>query len=280
MGFMKTLIFSFLNFVFICILFSSCKDNGAGYIPINTNFYPAKLNMEWEYYSIMIIEYYDSLGNISEVDTTFSENTIVKVLSVNDSLISYNNLIKFETYDISNPGIKSYNWYSNSDSGFISIAYSNVGANQWLLPKKNTNKYLTFEAYKTIISSAAINLFVDPDKIFSDSIQYYEIPRKALDYPLTINKRWIELVIPWYRERYVEGTTNINFNGQQLNCYIVKFDWPGYNNIELNDYINLNTGLVMREILTDSIMFTTITNPDSGGFGRVSTYSNLVRFNQ
>jgi hypothetical protein len=33
-----------------------------------------------------------------------------------------------------------------------------------------------------------------------DSILYYEIPRQVLAYPLSLNKRWVELEYPWYEK--------------------------------------------------------------------------------
>ncbi len=261
-------------------LFPGCNDNGMGFIPVNNNIYPAKLNMEWEYNTVLIVEYYDSTGNISNTDTTFSENTLVRVVSTNEVLGTYRNLIKFESYDVSTPENKGYNWYSNTDSGLVSIAYTNPGSSQLVIPKINGKKHLTLEEFKSLINSPEQNYFSSPSKIISDSVQYYEIPRRVLAYPLTVNKRWVELILPWYRERYVDKMVNVNFNGQPINCYEIKIDWPTFNNIELNDYVSLNEGLVRREIISDSIMITSEVSPDSGGFGNVYTVSNLVRINR
>ncbi|HSP88885.1 MAG TPA: hypothetical protein VLN45_12180 [Ignavibacteriaceae bacterium] len=272
---MKNIFFSLS--ILMSVLISGCKDLGQGVdIPPNQNKYPANLNMEWEYVTTRIIEYYDTLGNISNTDTTLLGNTIIKVIGINDTLATLSNLIKFESYDISTPENKNYCWYSNSDTGFIAIAYLNPGSTQFVLPKTKEKPYLTFDELSAIINSTEQNLFPLTSKVFSDSVQYYEIPRKVLAYPLSINKRWIELILPFYRERYVDGMVNINFNGQSINCYKVKVDWEY--KIELNDFINLNDGLVKREIVADSIMFTSEINPDSGGFGNIIDISNLVRF--
>jgi hypothetical protein len=262
------------------ILFSSCNDNSVGFTPISNKIYPAKLNTEWEYNTIMIIEYYDSLRNISNIDTLFSENTVVKVLSTSDTLGSYSQLIKFESYDLSTPENKCYIWYSNSDSGFASIAYTNAGSSQVVSPKIKDKGYLTFDEFKSIINSPVQNFFSVPKKVYSDSIQFYEIPRRVLAYPLAVNKRWTELVVPWYRERYVSRMIKITFNSQSTNCYEIKVDWPNHNDIEFNDYVSVDEGLVRREILSDSVMFTTVNNPDSGKFGKVSSISNLIRINR
>ena len=272
---MKRFVLSFS--ILISSSFYNCNENGVGFLPPVNNKYPSKLNTEWEYNTVMIIEYYDSTGIISEIDTMFSDNTIVRVVSTKDTLAEYNNLIKFECHDLSNPVQKSLNWYSNSDSGFISIAYSNAGATQPILPKLSGKRYLTIDEFLSITNSPTQNFFSVPDKVFSDSILYYEVPRKALAYPLTLNKRWVELITPWYRERYVNRITNISFNGQLVNCYEIKVDWPGFKNMELNDFISLNYGLMKREFLADSIMITTVTHPDSGDFAKISQISNLVR---
>jgi len=275
---MKKVLLSVAIFTFIIIF--GCKDTGVGFIPTNNNIYPAKLNTEWEYNSVMITEYYDSAGNIYNRDTMYFGNTIVRVIKINDTLKQFSNLIKFESYDLSTPENKSYHWYLNSDTGFVTIAYSNPGSSQTVYPKIKEKRYLTFEEFKSLINSPEQNFFSTPFKISTDSVLYYEIPRKVLAYPLAVNKRWVELILPWYRERYVDRIVNINFNGLPIDCYEVKIDWPSYNNIEFNDFVSTNYGLVKREILSDSIMFTSETSPDSGSFGKVSSFSNLVRIDK
>jgi hypothetical protein len=94
-----------------------------------------------------------------------------------------------------------------------------------------------------------------------------------------INKRWVELILPFYRERYVEKIVNINFNGQPVSCYEIKIDWPGYN-IEFNDFVSLNNGLMKREIIADSVSIATQENPEGNGFANISEFTNLVRYNK
>ena len=262
------------SFIILFCFIIGCSDDD----PTNTTAlkkYPTQLGNEWEYNTTMTLEYYDTLGNIIDTDNIDLGNTIAKIIATNDTLSQYQNLLKYECYDVQTPNYKNYNWYSNSDSALKIIAYSGPGSSQWVIPKINDRRYFTLEELLSIIKSPVPNFFTGSTPNQMDSIQYYEIPRVALVYPLTINKRWVELVYPWYRERYVDKIVTKFFHGQATKCYIIKVDWSDFD-IEINDYISLDKGLIEREILADSIIITTPTNPDSGGFGRYSSYSNLV----
>jgi hypothetical protein len=271
----------FLPFFLPLLFIVSCQDLGKGIIPPEVaSKYPVSLNSEWEYHSQSMIEYYDSTGKIARTETIDNGNTIIRVLKTNDSLGTYKNLILFECYDLSAPLNRNRHWYSNTDTGFISIAYSTAGATNMVYPKISGGKrYLTVKELKSIINSPEQNFFSTPSEVFSDSVQYYEIPRKVLAYPLVINKRWVELILPFYRERYVEKIVNINFNGQPVSCYEIKIDWPGYN-IEFNDFVSLNNGLMKREIIADSVSIATQENPEGNGFANISEFTNLVRYNK
>ena len=265
----------FISILFVFCLLISCGDDN----PTNNSGvekYPTKLNMEWEYNTNTVIEYYDTLGNIIDSDNLDIGNTIAKIINTKETLNSYKNLVKFECYDVQTLNNKNYDWYANSDSGLFLVAYSNAGSTQWVIPKINSSRYLTIDELFSIIKSPAPDFLTSSTSNPMDSIIYYTIPRQALAYPLTINKSWIELVYPWYRERYVEKIVTEFFQGQPVKCYIIKVNWSGYD-IEINDYISLEKGLIKREILADSVIITTPANPESGGFGRISSYSNLVR---
>jgi len=265
-------------FVFVLVFFTflvSCNEDE----PINTTTlkkYPTKANMEWEYTTATILDYYDTLGHIINTETFDYGNTIVKIIDTDVSLGIYSNLIKFECYDVQTSNSKSYNWYSNSDTAFKLIAYSNAGSSQLVYPKVRNRRYLTLEELHLMIklTNPVIPAFLNLNPV--DSILYYEIPRQVLAYPLSLNKRWVELEYPWYRERYVSKVVQVMFQGQALRCFVIKVDWPDFD-IEINDYISLDKGLIEREILADSIIITEPISPDSGRFGRISTNSNLVR---
>jgi len=272
--------YTFFFSLAILIIFNSCNESEQGIDPpLGGTKYPTKLNTRWEYNTTTTIEYYDSTGHISGTETLDYGNTVVKIIKINDTLGLYNNLVKFETYDLSTPANIGYYWYSNTDTAFTAVAYLNAGPSQWVIPKINVNRYLTFEELKDLINSPEQNSLSNPSLIISDSI-IYETHRKVLAYPLAINKRWVELISPFFRERYVDKIVNVNFNGQPINCYEIKVDWSGFNKIEINDFVSLTHGLVRREILADSITITDPVHPDSGLFGRISSYSNLVRINQ
>ena len=44
---------------------------------------------------------------------------------------------------------------------------------------------------------------------------------------------------------------------------------------EFNDYIILNSGLIMRELIADSIMITLRENPDSGRYVNITSISKI-----
>ena len=60
------------------------------------------------------------------------------------------------------------------------------------------------------------------------------------------------------------------------NCYKIESNMS-WENFEFNDYVDFNTGLVKREVIADSLMVTTATNPDSGALVKSTTISKLVR---
>jgi len=261
-------------FILIITMINCSDDNPTDSTTIKK--YPSKLNMEWEYNTQMKIEHYGDYRNVINTEIMDLGNTIVKIVKTNDTAGTITNLLKFESYDVQTSGNISSNWYSNSDSGLFIIAYSGAGATQLVIPKINGKRYLTFKEFIEIIKLPEPPIFQSVNISVSDSVYFYEVPRHVLAYPLRVNKRWVELVYPWYRERYVDKLTLVNFQGVTLACYIVKIDWDTFE-IEFNDYINLNMGLIKREILADSVFFTGPNNPDSGSFGKISTYSELIR---
>jgi hypothetical protein len=273
---MKKIIIASLLVSFI-LLISCSEDNPT--TSGNIKKYPDSLGTEWEYGTIMIFEFYDSTAQIIETDTLDVSNTIVKIIKTNDSLGVYKELTLFESYDVSSPENKGKHWYSNTDSDLSAIAYSNAGSARFLVPKITNRRYLTFEELKSIINSPDQNLISAKSESISDTILFYDVPRKALAYPLAVNQHWVELETPWYRERYVERSITLNFNGRTVKCYEIKVNWPDFK-IEINDYVNLNIGLLRRDIIADSVLFTDPSSPDSGRFGRYYESSNLVRTNR
>ena len=235
--------------------------------------YPAKKGNHCEYHTITTIEYYDSAGNISSVDTFDLENTIVKIESDNDTLNGNPHFVLFISYDLSSPENINKLWYTNPDSGFYAIAYSNAGSSQLVLPKGMNLNYQTIAG---LTNSKSMQLFIPVsfNNNLSDSVLYYDPPRKVLKYPIKISSRWIELENPFYRERFVNEMETIQVPAGTFNCYKVESEW----NFDLifTDYINLKDGLIRRFVFADSAGISTPGNPDPIGYARITTLSELT----
>jgi hypothetical protein len=271
---------SSLIIILLCLYLSGCKDSGTlvqG--PVQTNFkYPDKLNYEWEYETITKFSYYNHSGGIDSTAYLSSDTSIIKIIKTNDSLKNYKGLIEFAIYNKYDPGNISFDWYLNSDTSFIAIAYYAPAATPVIEPKRNiTRNYMTQEEYKKMIYLFSPDINSLRKTSYSDSVQYYDIPRKVLIYPLQIGNSWIELYTPFYRERYINGKQNIIAGNNLFECYEVKVRWHEFK-MDINDYINLDAGLVKREIIADSIMVMN-ENGDPIGFERAYTTSTLVRRN-
>lgn len=259
------------------LLFISCeKLVNIGDIPSNSK-YPAKIGHEWEYNTAWKFEYYDSTGNIDSTSTQDLGNTIVKVTKENEVVSNYTNLIQFENYDVATPQNIHRMWYLNADSGFYAIAYYNPGVSQFVIPKQND---LSLDQLKKIIKLIGVS----PNDYeigslynqLSDTIQYYSPPRKVLKYPVVIGARWIELIEPFYRERFINKQQIVNANGTNYYCYKVEstLTWAKF---IMNDYIDMNYGLIMRELIGDSISISNPGSPDLVGYYKSTTTSKLVR---
>jgi hypothetical protein len=235
--------------------------------------YPAKTGNQWEYHTTMTIEYYDSSGNISSVETLDFGNTIVKIESANDTLNGEPHFILFTSYDLSTPENIHKSWYANPDSGFYIIAYSNAGSSQPVLPK---GMNLNHQAIASIINSKSMQLFIPVSftNNLSDSVLYFNPPRKVLKYPLIIDSRWLELEYPFYRERFVNEKENIEVPAGIFNCFKVESDWDL--DLIFTDYISLTDGLIRRFVFADSAGISTIGDPDPISFARITTLSELV----
>jgi hypothetical protein len=235
--------------------------------------YPAKTGNQWEYHTTMTIEYYDSSGNISSVETLDFGNTIVKIESANDTLNGEPHFILFTSYDLSTPENIHKSWYANPDSGFYIIAYSNAGSSQPVLPK---GMNLNHQAIASIINSKSMQLFIPVSftNNLSDSVLYFNPPRKVLKYPLIIDSRWLELEYPFYRERFVNEKENIEVPAGIFNCFKVESDLDL--DLIFTDYISLTDGLIRRFVFADSAGISTIGDPDPISFARITTLSELV----
>jgi hypothetical protein len=269
---------SSLIIIFFFIFLSGCKDSGTqgpGQIQGNTN-YPTNMNNEWEYQTVTTISYYNQSGGIDSTSYEYSDNSIIKVIKTDDTLKNYKRLIKFESYEKLSPENITYSWYLNSDTSFIAIAYYNP-SDGMIDPKRNyNNHYLTLSEFKKM-NHLILPEFGIPEKTLLDSIQYYDIPRKVLAYPLSVGNTWVELYTPFYRERFINSYETVAAVNQQFECFEIKVKWPGYST-EFNDYISPSAGLVKREIISDSV---SVGNEygDIAGFVKIHTTSTLTRKN-
>ena len=262
----------------IFFLFTSCEQLVNIGDLTSSSKYPTNAGHEWEYNTVWKLEYYDSTGHVDSTATDFSGNTIVRIIKERGTLGLYNDLALFESFDLSTPQNINRIWYLNADSGLFAIAYSNAGSSQFVWPKqRNTSLEQLHNFVRTIgifPGFADANTALYPQ---TDTIRYYSPSRKVLTYPLRIGSRWIELTIPFFRERFIEKQQSINTNGQDYYCYKVESNWTWIPNLKFTDYIDLNSGLIMREVIADSIAISLETTPDTVGFFKSTTISKLVR---
>lgn len=101
-----------------------------------THKYPTQVGREWEYSTTWKSEFYDQSGNLDSSSFLNMGNTIVRITKANEIMGNYNNLILFESFEVNTPQNIQRMWYSNSDTGFFAIAYSNASASRWVLPKR------------------------------------------------------------------------------------------------------------------------------------------------
>jgi len=267
---MKKLFILLLTFLGL-LIFMGC-DVCSSY-PTEQLKYPAQTGNQWEYHTTMTIEYYDSTGSIASVETLDFGNTIVKIESENDTISGNQHFVLFTSYDLLTPeNIKNF-WYANSESGLYVIAYTGAGSSQPVLPKGMNLDYQTI-ASLTITKSMQPFIPVSFNNDLSDSILYYDPPRKVLTYPLKIGSRWIELENPFYRERFINEKDTIQVSAGTFGCYKVESEWDF--NLIFTDHISLTDGLIRRFVFADSAAITDPGSPDPIGYARIVTISELI----
>ncbi len=266
-------------FIFILAFLSgNCSNSDNGSNPIDGKIYPADVNLEWEYNTTAQTDYYDSSGNIDSSQTIDLGNTIVRITAINQTISGYNDLIKFVSFEVSSPGYSTTDWYENKADGFYSIAYKTAGATQPVMPKyKNGKIYYSLNDIKRIFATPGFNLFLN--KATDDSIQFYDTPRKVLAYPIQIGNSWNELKAPFVRDRVITGKEIIKVSGTNYEVYKIGSIWDMPRS-EFTDYLSMASGLIMREFSADSLVVTTVNNPDGNGrFLKYKSVSRLVRKN-
>jgi hypothetical protein len=267
-------IFLLLSFIF---LFTSCEQIITEGDFSSSTKYPAKVGYEWEYNTTWKFEFYDSTGHIDSTSFENLGNTIVRVTKERDVVGIFTDLIRFESYDLATSQNMNIIWYMNNDSGFYGVAYYNPGVSQPILPKQKT---LAIEQLKNLIKSFGLlpnaSNFIRYSSNTTDSIQYYSPIRKVLSYPLKIGSRWVELIEPFFRERFIEKREILNTISGNYNCYKLESNWS-WSNLEFNDYVDLNSGLIQREIISDSMAYTPPNDPNIIRYFKSTTISKLVR---
>ncbi len=268
-----------ISILSIIVITNSCDSNDPILPPMKD--YPFALNREWEYETIVTFEIYDSLGNIDTTKhsvNTIIQHSLVKVIDVNVNLAEYSNLFILEDFLLEENQYRGRNWYLDSDSGLYHIADSSTpGSSFFVIPKVRQRKYLTLSEVKEIINLLKMNIV--PTSKQDDSIYFYEKPRKVYNYSLKINDKWVELIFPFYREKYVIAQEQIKINNNYYDCFVIKSISPDLRGLEIYDYVNPVIGLIQKKIIMDSIETTTIKNPDSGNFNRITNISRLIRKN-
>ncbi|HED07593.1 MAG TPA: hypothetical protein ENI57_05705 [Ignavibacteria bacterium] len=271
----------FLIVLFLSFLIISCNNSTEPEptinSPINNNFYPVALNHEWEYSTTDKIEYYDTLGNIKNTEVLNLGNTIVRIEALKDNLgNSYKNLIRFESFKVTQPNQKDKTWFEKKDDGLYIVAFQHVSTSQTTIRKINRGgKYMNMDVLKRINLFLDFNLY---NKTRNNLILIWGRTRKVLNYPIEVGNYWNDYNIPFYKNRSVETKEKININGNIYTVYKIGAFGDDID-FELNDYISIKYGLVMREVLADSVAILAPNSDDILGFAKMRRISKLVRRN-
>lgn len=269
----KYQIFTFLLLVLI-LSFIACSERSGRFV--DPRHYPFEMPSEWEYNTTYVIENYDSSGNLSEPDTIITENTIVQIVSDNDSLGIYKNLYRLKSTDLSNPQFSENVWYLDADSGLYIVAYSFAGSSQPVLPKEKYNSEL--EVIRNVLCKLETKYFSLKITSANEDSIIYENPRKILKYPIYVGSNWQEMKTPFLIERTVKETRQIVLNIGIFNCMRINrtSNEPFWKHVTYDDYIDLNIGLILREMVVDSLP-RTIEPGDTIGYFKVNSISKLIR---
>lgn len=245
--------------------------------PTDQRKYPTELNNSWTYSTKMYEQYYDSLGNLSDSILVFSDTTIAKIVKLNDTVGNYKNLIQFISYDLSSPQYVGKMWFLSNENGLYAIAYSNAGSSQPILPKRTAIKQNDF--LKMLLSNISMpELIIDDNLVLNtDSILFYDSPRYVLKYPVAIGSRWLELSTPFQRDRVIKELTIVTVPLGTYPCYLIGMEYthPIFPNLIFTDYVSLDVGLILRQIVFDSLAHTNEMG-DTLGFFKSSITSELI----
>lgn len=256
------------------VILSACSEKSSN--PIDPPHYPVDMNSTLEYETRLFIQYYDSTGNLFDPETIFTDYALVQVLNSNDTLDNYTNLYSLISFEKNFPANNTRIWYLDSDSGFYAIAYSSTGTFHNVLPKQGGNTVVDY--VKSKLQHIESPYFVlKNNSAINDSIYLYEKPVKLFMYPIVVGSRWIEANEFIKIERVVSGYKRIDVAAGNFRCYEIKriINDPAFINLSSVEYVDLNIGLIKRQIVADSMMI--ILEPgDTVGYFRFTSVSELI----
>lgn len=203
---MKKIFLIVFLFFFTVLIVSNCSNSD--YDNPSLLRYPTNVGYEWKYSTTDIIIKYDTLGNLTDTLFSMVQFSTLRIHRANVSIEPFNDqpaellalrqagLIEFHGYLDSLPSQINQTWFSNSDTGFFAIAYRNPGTTPIIIPK--TKYVINDERAKLFFRNAAVSLSfpangtgILPDEIKSDTIQFWNPPRKVLHYPMSVGQRWV-----------------------------------------------------------------------------------------
>lgn len=262
---MKTIvkIFSIVTTTYLLI---SCADNSITNNPLGgnneTNFtYPVKLNTFWYYVTR------NFLTNLrgDSVYAYFSTDTIVGfggAKFIKDTIINSDTLHELSNYHsdtASGHNHTTLEFYKQSDSGLIRIAYYSDGAN--FGPYRLADNSLLYSINgKHFRSLNDILSYYNHDYQSIDTLYFDDPPLRVLKYPLSQNNEW-EFVSysgnPRITKKYIDYET-VNLTFGSFYCIKVKRNWyynsttpdPKFNSI---DYFSKD-GMVKRDFIIKDVL--------------------------
>ncbi len=260
--------------ILLCV--SGCKKNDNPVDPVlGQGIFELSAGKTWMYAWSMTGT--DSLGNILSSAT---DSVRVSVASTDDTLGSYQHLVRLEAQSIPRPRGIARLWYQFSGDSLVEIAYSNVGASPIAWPKRSaqsTTGTIKEPPAFSLLPKAVIALL--RSKGFADSVLFRDDSRVAFEFPLSVGKTWTTFSYPFPQIREVVGTETIQCPGGSFVCAKVKTTDPTIDStMVFYDYVSIN-GLIKREVNLTA-MAVTIENPDGPGQKMWYSESLLLISNQ
>jgi hypothetical protein len=210
-----------------------------------------------------------------QVISTTTDTVSVRVASTDDTLGSYQHLIRLDAQSIPRPRGIARLWYQLAGNSLVEIAYSNVGASPIAWPKRSAQSALetmkeppVFSLWpKTVIALVR-------SQGLADSILFRDEARVVYEFPLSVGKTWTSFTVPFLQIREVVGAETVECAGKSYECAKIKTTDPTVDpTMEFFDYIS-SEGLVKRQVKLSSIVSFS-DNPDGPG-QTVSVSESLV----